>query len=166
MNPISVRVPTASLQALLAEHPEIELRLESMACEKIAEEMMRKTNAQLASGELGKRAKKMVEDAVNDTFSKLKSKWNFPTEGKAVITELVTDQLTKQVTQIRSDMIKGVSDELKRQTAKIISDAQTELYQALNDEFAKAKDAFSSDIRALARAEFLSVLHEAKQNLG
>ena len=48
---MNITIPTDSLRKLLADHPEVELRLSSMACEKVAEEIKRKVGEKLSKNE-------------------------------------------------------------------------------------------------------------------
>lgn len=162
---LSLRVPTASLKKLLDENPETKLQLESMACEKIAEELFQKVKGRLSDGSVNETAKKLVQDEVNRAFHALKSKFSFPEEGKKVIQELATAAVQKAMEAERKHLLNGVEEKLKAMVLRIGGEAQTALYEQLNKDHQERLSEMSSTIRQMARSEFLAVLAEAKAGL-
>ena len=68
---MNITIPTDSLRKLLADHPEVELRLSSMACEKVAEEIKRKVGEKLSKNEVRRLARDEFVKTINDVRSAL-----------------------------------------------------------------------------------------------
>jgi hypothetical protein len=155
-DPIELRVSTASLRKLLDGNPEVRLKLDAMACEKIAEELKRKVDAGLA--DLEQQATRIVNAAFQkaDTAmqASIRSKWEFPEATKVII----------------RDVAKGAVDEVMAQTIRackvMLDNRGSDIDKLLAAKFAAAEaryvDRLPALIRNAARAEFMSVIAEVK----
>lgn len=153
-SPIAVNVPTKALKSLLSEHPEIEIKLQSMACEKIAEEIVRKTKS-MDKASLETRA----ESILSGVIAKFNRNHTFPTAAKEQIGIIACDRVEFHASRIARDN----SVRVDKQTSEKMAEFHNVLQLAINEEFKTTHNKLREEIRKIAREEFLSVLKEVKE---
>lgn len=155
--PIQVRVPTDSLRKILQENPPVMLKLESMACEKIAEEIMRKATA----SDLKKLTEDTVRNATDGVTRAMKDSSKWPEPLKKAVMDTVLSALKEQ----RVNMIKEFQAELMRLEAERVEAWDKQLRVAVNSHYAGFQaevDQYRATIKQEARAAFFEVLQEAR----
>lgn len=108
---IEVRIPTSQLQKLLEAQPDILLKLESMACEKIAEELRRKAE------KIGMRG---VEDRVKATVDRV-----IHTVGLATVREEVSACINRE--QIRTAVREDALNYIKPMLSTMLMEFRAQL---------------------------------------
>lgn len=157
---VTLVIPTDSLKKLLDDQPDISLKLQSMACEKIAEELNRKIRNQFTQVQIDT----IVRDVLARAKQALSTQWSFPKEAVRVIEELAETAVREEIDR-----------ELSKRMTIAVSRAQKELDDMLArklEQFEKnaAKHKrelatwFEAEANRTARQSFLDVLKEAKEN--
>lgn len=150
---IAVQVPTKTLRKLLDENPEVVAELQSLACEKIAEELYRKArNTSQVSIE------RSAKDAIARAFSEYNRTYRLPPK----VAEMVRDEVGREIeTRLESERrsARFTFDSTIREKTQ---DAVKVLQDAVDGMYAKHRDQMQAEIRKIAREEFLSVISEVK----
>lgn len=167
MDPIKVSVSTSQLKALLEADPKVYAQLESMACEKIGEEITRKLVRDSSS------IHKAIEAKLKAEMQRYAYASSLPAAAKEAIAvavnNVVRDTLASSVATFKADLSKIVLAEgqrLARATDDLIKQKTTLLNQstqkALDDMMKTSADRFEKQ----ARASFIDVIREAKGVVG
>jgi hypothetical protein len=150
---VEILIRTDSLRKILNEEPEVSLKLQNMAIEKIAEELKRKAvNISLAKFESEMQA--TISKAIAECNRNLSSKYKFPPEAKAVVEEIAKAAVT---TYFKAEITRwevSVNEFFAAKQAE--SDKLTE--QKVIETMEKMRPA----IKQQAREEFISVLEAAR----
>ena len=152
-NKMELLIRTESLRRILEEEPEVKLKLQTMAIEKIAEELLRKAkNISLTKYET--EVQSTVNRAIQEANKNLTTKYKFPAEAKAVIDELARESVLKHWKAEATRWEVSISEFF---TAKQVeSDKLTE--QKVLETIEKMRPVIAQQ----ARTEFISVLEAAK----
>ena len=150
---VEVLIRTDSLRRILEEEPEVKLKLQNMAIEKIAEELKRKAqNISLAQFELEMQS--TIKKSIAEFNKSITSTYKFPPEAKAVI-----ETIAKEAVQVyfRAEITrweKSVNEFFVKKQEE--SDRRTEamVFEAIE----KMRPA----IRQQAREEFVEVLQQVQ----
>lgn len=89
---IELLIRTDALRKILNDDPDTRLKLQSMACEKIAEELKRKAS-NMAISQFEPQIQSITNKAIADCNMTLASKYKFPAEAKAIIEELAKENV-------------------------------------------------------------------------
>ena len=153
LNKIEISVPTSALAKLLADNPEITLHLQSMACEKIAEEIHKKALKINMSQQ-----QQVFDAAIRNATSKLTSKYLFPKEAQEAIEWAVSAHMlggfAKELVNAKTDLHAFITKEIDRQFGL--------LRNAFAVTISEGVDNIEAKIRKIARDEFLLILKETK----
>lgn len=147
---MELRIPTDSLRALLDDKPELRAKLESMACEKIAEEIMRKASSKDVERLMADTLKNVTREASNAMRDP--AKW--PEDLKRAVMQVVLSHLKDQ----RVAMIDGFRDEL----TKMFEEAQLHATASLKKQIEELTLAHREHLRTYARRDFIEILREAQ----
>lgn len=151
--PLELRVPTASLKTILEQNPDVLLKLESIACEKIAEEIVRKSRTQAVHAYEAK-LQEVAMKVTREFSANYSKKHNFPEEARSTVEAIAMDKV-KAYFEIEGRVL---SARLK----KLVEEQHAGLAIAIQNTIdAKVQVAFT-DIKRQARAEFIEVLQAAK----
>lgn len=161
---IQIRVSTSALRRLLEETPDLLLKVESMACEKIAEELNREIDKfqHTRKASVVSELEKEIKAKINYDLS---SKYRLPNEVMATIREVVGTVAKETLKKERDTALREITEEARKKIGPLVTEAQTQLYNELNKEYDRQRREQQNAIRQMAREEFLSVLREAKANL-
>lgn len=151
--PIQLRIPTNSLMKLLEGNPEIIAKLESMASEKIAEEIMRKAT----SSDLKKLTDATVSNAMDEVRRAMRNGASWPTEVRDAVKKMVMEHLKDQ----RVTMITEFRDEL----TKMFNTTQENAVRELDKKIEDLTLAHREHLRTYARRDFLAVMKEVREGL-
>ena len=146
-------VSTENLRKILADNPEIELELASMASEKIAEELKRKALG-MADAYISKR----VKDIFDRELRRFESKWSLP---KKAMENIGEHARTACSTYLNKEVPASCS-RLTRHSEELQADAVKHLQTALDKKFDKMRDELKETVDQQARESFFAVLKEAK----
>ena len=146
---IELLIRTDALRKILNDDPDTRLKLQSMACEKIAEELKRKAISQFEP-----QIQSIINKAIADCNMTLASKYKFPAEAKAIIEELAKENVQ---TYFKA--------EIKRWEATINEFFAAK--QAESDRLTEAKvfeaiEKMRPAIKQQAREEFIATLEAVK----
>lgn len=149
--PIHIRIPTASLRQLLESEPDIKAQLESMACEKIAEEITRK----VVSGRFEQALDAKLADVAKAVTDQYSARYRFPQEAKNEITRATSAALKESGEQIKR--------ELRHEATVLTNDIKIKLDNHIAEQHAQWQAKIQASIRQIARAEFISVMQDVKK---
>jgi ElaB/YqjD/DUF883 family membrane-anchored ribosome-binding protein len=151
IKPIELRIPTSQLKSLLEGQPEIALKLESMACEKIAEEILRKVErASFAEG-VTNQVRSLVSAALSEAQKNLASTYRFPTEAKKAVQELAEDYVRAYF-----------REEKKKYDERLNAELATKVQTLMDQAYASMQRGLERDVRDIAKKEFIAVLETAR----
>jgi ATP-dependent Lon protease len=153
-NAIEVLVRTESLKKILDEEPEVKLKLQSMAVEKIAEELLRKAK-HTSITQFQTQMENTINKAMAEVNRNLVLKYRFPEEAKAIIREFAKESVEAYWKAELNRFEKVASDFFTAKQAE--SDKQTEI------KVLETIEKMRPIIRAQAREEFISVLEAARE---
>lgn len=166
----SVRIPTDSLIKLLLDSPETKLELESMACEKVAQELARK----LLNGQLSDFEKKVTEEVAKLLKTSSANLSTARVSLGARAQQLVEDEVRLLARRYVTDH----AEDLQQAAVATLEASMVKSVQAIVDQLRATQSQFWTDLRAwsekhnaelteqvkvTARTEFLDVLREAKE---
>lgn len=156
---ITARIRTDSLRKLLEDNTEVWLELESMACEKIAEEITRKAlKMSIDANAVTESAKKAAGEVARTT---LRDHRNWPPDANAEIKKIVMghlkDQRVAMIDEFRDALITVEADRVKAWD-DALKTAVTKHYDGIKGEL----NALKAEIKAEARKAFFEVLQEAR----
>jgi hypothetical protein len=161
-NQVVVQVPTSALRKLLDDDPGVVIRLQAMACEKIAEELSRKV--------LQRNEKELVAMVTK----LLPTEWGtgkLTAKAQKIIDDQVKDALRVQIREQIDGITKMVVDGTIERLVFQLSGHVTRHTKALDAWAAKQKQdhldyvhELRGVVKQLARDEFLAVLKEVKES--
>lgn len=158
--PIKMLVGKNALEELLKSDPKVFVELESMACEKIAEEITRKVTAD--TGKVAAQGKAVIDKAIGSIMEQYGSRYRFPEEAKAQITLAVKAAIDTHYASMKDHFLGDIRQEFRR----VMTDRTNEAVKVLNDTTQKAMDHFMAGladrVEKQARATFIDVIREAK----
>lgn len=153
---IVVQVSTQALRKLLEDDVEAFAKLNSFACEKIAQEITEK--AKKIDTEA---AKRVLRDVLQETVTNLKDGYRFPTEARDFIKKAVFDHyravMSAELVNVKQELRKFVEDEIAR-----INKFNGSIVQEMIDAEHKR---LTGLIKTTARTEFLGVLTEVRRGI-
>ena len=145
---IQINVGTDYLRKIIDENPEAKLKLESMASEKIAEEIVRKVKiTSIESIEV--RLRKSLEEAFSIRIDQFKDRWKFPAEAKVIINTLVKEAIDSHFAAKERELSAKVDKAINDRTEELVLRVLTRV---------------PPTVKETARTEFLSVLKEVKDS--
>lgn len=157
MSNIVVTVPTDGLRRLLDDAPDVKLQLQSLAAEKIAEEIVRKAQDKFNANYVEAQTKRIA----GQVYAELKSKWTFPAEGKRIVEELAVEAVTRA--------LRGQKDTLIREVQERARELMKTADQRLKDHEVERHAAFlrwaEVEVCKLARDEFIATLRSVKETI-
>lgn len=163
MSDVSLRIPTSSLRALLDDKPDLLLQIESMACEKIAEEITRKT----IQRDIGK-MNQALQEAVRKELMK---GWSggtidLSTKAKELVAFEVNRAVEKVIEATASDMVERLEKSVgSRMEARLLKKQEgwlADIKETLDERDAKLKE----EVKTLAKTEFLGVMTDVRKAFG
>lgn len=147
---IQLSLPTEFLRSLIESNPETVLTLESLAAEKIGEEIMRKVkNLELET--IQNRVNQMVSTAIQRAESTFKDKYTFPKEASVEIGRAVRETMDSYFRQKQLELSVAVD--------KTISQRSDEAKERIINNIVPI-------IKEHARREFVAVLSEVRSLAG
>jgi hypothetical protein len=152
-NVIDLRIPTAALRTILDENPEVRLKLDAMACEKIAEELTRKAKS-VTIVNFEKTLENAVARAESSFNSLVVKKYSFPPAAREVITAICKEELEKQTLLARESLI--------RKANELVAIMKESLDKYLVTKVSQEVAKFPALIKIHARAEFVEVLESVR----
>ena len=165
-SPIQIRVTTRALRSLLDQSPEAEIALESMAAEKVAQELARKFITQ-REDDIMKSVKSQIEEVL------LKSKKgyldrNALSEHVEKLVDQRVDQAVKRLLDDRAQFIEQATiAKLEARLGERLDIAASDFRKEqkvhrddLNTWWSAQSTAIADQTKALARDEFVSVIEK------
>lgn len=153
-NKLEVLIRTDSLKKILNEEPEVRLKLQSMACEKIAEELKRKVS-QMSLEQLQGKLQATVDAAVTEANKNLSSKYKFPPEAKAIIKDLAKEKVEAY--------FKAEIRRWENSINEFFAAKQVESDRLTEEKVMATIEKMRPAIKQQAREEFFAVLEQAQQ---
>jgi len=152
--PIELLVSTDTLSKILEDDPEVKLKLQHMAIEKIAEELKRKAqNISLAQFELEMQS--TIKKAIAEFNKSITSTYKFPPEAKAIIETLVKEAVQTYFKAEIARWEKSVNDFFAAKQAESDRLTEAKVFEAIE----KMRPA----IKQQAREEFVATLEATRQ---
>lgn len=160
---LTIRVPTSQLRKLLEDQPEIALKLESFAVEKIGEEILAKIMKRGPS--LEQEVAERAEAVIKRQLAEIGNRYRMPKEVRDAIADGVKSSVEYE---IRTRFGKA-EDEIKRLVKNRVDAAHDELKKATYDAAERFKVTIAQDMRetifAYAEEAFFDVLRRAKEGV-
>lgn len=170
--PLQLRIPTQTLMEMIEKHPDVKMELEHVACEKVAEEFVRK----LMGGRMEEFQDRVVEQTatlMKTTVKDLKSnKTVLNDKARQIVEDEVRIAARKYIAENIGDLKEMVLAELTPLLTKSLAphleqmqkDRET-LFKDLKAWFENRSLELDAQVKTTARTEFVSVLREAKAAL-
>jgi len=176
MADLQLRVPTESLRKLLQEEPTIWLKLESMATEKIAEEITRKAQSITSPEKMNRLVSEIVDQVRREATSQLGSKIKFPEALSKVVVEIASDALKAQrlnlINEFRDEVnklftevhgnTKKYMDQLLEQHKSEMAEMREELTLTSEKIYASHAENLTRLVQEQAHATFVQVVKDAR----
>ncbi|MGH6754917.1 MAG: hypothetical protein ACREDP_22390 [Bradyrhizobium sp.] len=166
-SPIKVSVSTNDLRTLLQEDAKVYAELESMACEKIAEEITRKVTSEKSS--IKKNIQTHFEAASREVASQYRASYTFPGEARQAIAEAVDKAITTRTDAVITQAKKELADlgaSQRRLFENTLAEKVKQAEAALEEVAGRKLQAFERSIADIvekqARASFIDVIREAR----
>lgn len=154
---INLRVDTALLRAVLDANPTAKLAIESVAIEKMSEEIFRKIrNSDF--GQLQRDADARVQRAMADSEAAFKHRYKFPNEAVVEVQRIAKEFFEAELRAARAKFIMEAEKEIQNK----LNIAETILAGKVEAIKGRILLEISQLVREQARAEFISVLQEVK----
>lgn len=134
-NTMELRIRTGTLKQILEAEPELKLKLDTFACEKIAEEIMRKAKNYYATN-----LNTLIDKAIREFNTNITSRYKFPEEAREIIKGITTTEIDRYLA---------------------VKEAQ--LRTRLDTYFTERETALSGLIQTRADAAFTRMLPELKK---
>jgi hypothetical protein len=154
---INLRVDTALLRAVLDANPTAKLSIESVAIEKMSEEIFRKIR-NMDFGQIQRDADARVQRAMADSEAAFRHRYKFPNEAVVEVQRTAKEFFDRELRVARTEFIAAAEKEIQNK----LNIAETILAGKVRD----IKDSIAAElvqlIRVQARAEFVTVLQEVK----
>ena len=155
--PVQIQVSTGALKRILEDDPAILLKLQSMACEKIGEEIVRKVKDRTNSDEIDRLVNKVMDTAQAD----LSSRYRFPPAAKRIVEEIARAEVSREFAATQGRML----SETKTAMAAVTSGFEgrlTAIFEKRRGDF----DAWAEkEVRRMAREEFIKTLTAVREGV-
>jgi hypothetical protein len=150
---VELLVRTDALRKILEEEPEVKLKLQNMAIEKIAEELKRKAQTiSLAQFELEMQS--TIRKSIAEFNKSITSTYKFPPEAKAIIESLVKEAVQTYFKAEVTRWEKAVNEFFAAKQAESDRLTEAKVFEAIE----KMRPA----IKQQAREEFIATLEAVK----
>ena len=150
---VEVLIRTDSLRRILEEEPEVKLKLQNMAIEKIAEELKRKAqNISLAQFELEMQS--TIKKSIAEFNKSITSTYKFPPEAKAIIETIVKETVQAYFKAEVTRWEKSVNEFFAAKQAESDRLTQAKVMETI--------EMMRPAIRQQAREEFVATLEAVK----
>jgi ribosome recycling factor len=146
-------IRTDSLRKILEEEPDVKLKLQNMAIEKIAEELKKKAQ-HISLERFEQEMKSTINKAIAEANQNLTSKYKFPAEAKAIIEELAKEAVTKHW--------KFEASRWETSITEFFAAKQVESDKLTEAKVFESIEKMRPVIAQQARQEFISVLEAAR----
>lgn len=154
---INLRVDTALLRSILEANPTAKLAVESVAVEKISEEILRKIK-HTDFANIQRDADARVQRAMADSEASFKNRYKFPVEAVVEVERIAKEFFERELRTVRAAFITAVEKEMQNR----LNLAETILAGKVEVLKGKIAAELIQLVREQARAEFLAVLQEVK----
>ena len=160
-----ITISTAQLRTLIPE--EAIVQIERIAIEKISEEIKRKISKEQLDikGQIKAIIVPMVKQDMADETAKLGTAWRFPNAGRVVIEGLVKKYVEDKIRSVVVDTVAATERKMAERLEKYLTKTEREVTEAANRVVAARIKELDEHISRKARAEFLAVLKEAKEEV-
>jgi len=153
--PVEILIRTDALRRILEDDPEVKLRLQNTAIEKIAEELKRKAqNISLAQFELEMQS--TIKKSIAEFNKSIVSTYKFPPEAKAII-----ETLAKEAVQT---YFKAEITRWEKSVNEFFAKKQEESDRLTEAKVFEAIEKMRPAIKQQAREEFVATLEAVKKS--
>lgn len=150
---IQLSITTDSLKKILDEQPEVQLKLQSMAIEKIAEELKRKAQ-NMSIAQFESQIQSTISKAIMEFNKDITSKYRFPGEAKAVIEQIARDYVNR-INEAERVKLYGLVD-------TYFAGKQAEYDKHIEAKVLELIEKQRPALRIQARQEFVDVLQQVQ----
>jgi len=151
--PVELLVRTATLRKILDEEPEVRIKLQTMAIEKIAEELKRKAQ-KISLDKFESEMQATINKSIAEFNKSITSTYKFPPEAKAIIESLVKDAVQTYFKAEVTRWEKSVNDFFAAKQAESDRLTQAKVMETI--------EMMRPAIKQQAREEFVATLEAAK----